>query len=640
MLVLTTFAYSAAHVMADDIYPVAEAGGPYVSFECSEITFDASSSYDPLGGTLEYRWNFMGDWTDWSYYPITQNTWYDDYQGSVTLEVRARGLTASDATSVTVNNAPPTITNIDLPLDPVNVGQDVAVTIHFYDGDPRQNSLDTYVATFNWGDSTSSDYSHGAAAFPEEDMTITGDHVYTVPGVYSGSILLMDDNGGETNVYFTITVVGSTITFTVDAGPDGIVNEGSLFTSTGSFYCSVEGSFTGSVNYGDGTGEQTLPLNPDHSFALSHSYVENGLYSIVVTIVRDGVDSATDSAVVTVNNVAPTATLMNDGPKGEGSLVTVSFTNQYDPGALDTFLYSFDWNNDGTYEISNQASSSMTHTWYDNGVYTVKGKIQDDDGGFTEYVTAVTVGNVPPTITSLSGPPTDPVLVGASISLTGVFTDPGTLDTHVALITWDDGSSTTVNLAAGVYQVSKSHTYTNVGVYIITLTVTDDDGGSDTKSIESYIVVYSTSGGFITGGGWLISPAGSYPANPTVTGRVNFGFVSKYKNGQTAPDGETEFQFQLADLNFHSQSYEWMVITGAKGTYQGSGTINGQGHYGFKITVIDGQKSGGGGVDKFRMKIWDEDHNNQIVYDTDCGAPDTQNPQVALSGGQITIHNA
>jgi PKD repeat protein len=731
MLVLTTFAYSAAHVMADDVYPVAEAGGPYVSFECSEITFDASGSYDPLGGTLEYRWNFMGNWTDWSYYPITQNTWYDDYQGSITLEVRARGLTASDATSVTVNNAPPTITNIDLPLDPVNVGQDVAVTIHFYDGDPRQNSLDTYVATFNWGDSTSSDYSHGAAAFPDEDMTITGDHVYTVPGVYSGSILLMDDNGGETNAYFTITVVGSTITFTVDAGPNGIINEGSLFTSTGSFYCSVEGSFTGSVNYSDGTGEQTLPLNPDHSFALSHSYVENGMYSIVVTIVRDGADSVTDSAVVTVNNVAPTATLTNNGPKDEGSPVTITFTNQYDPGVTDTFTYSFDWENDGTYDVVNQVGASathiwfdngvytvkgrimdndggfseyttvvtvnnvaptavlgndgpkaegtlvtisfsgqydpgtsdtftysfdwnndgmyeyvnqvnpsMTHTWYDNGVYTVKGKIQDDDGGFTEYVTAVTVGNVPPTIISLSGPPTDPVLVGTSISLTGVFTDPGTLDTHVALITWDDGSSTTVNLAAGVYQVSKSHTYTNVGVYIITLTVTDDDGGSDTKSIQSYVVVYSPSGGFITGGGWLISPAGSYPANPTLTGRVNFGFVCKYKKGQTIPDGETEFQFQLADINFHSQSYEWLVIMGAKGTYQGVGTINGEGHYGFKVTVIDGQQSGGGGVDKFRMKIWDKDHNDQIVYDTDYPAPDSQNPSVALSGGQITIHKA
>jgi PKD repeat protein len=219
-----------------------------------------------------------------------------------------------------------------------------------------------------------------------------------------------------------------------------------------------------------------------------------------------------------------------------------------------------------------------------------------------------------------------------------LFTDPGILDSHVALISWDDGLSTTINLSAGVYQVSKSHTYGNIGVYTITLTVTDDDGGSDSKSIESYVVIYNPNGGFITGGGWLMSPQGSYPANPTLSGRVNFGFVSKYKKGQVVPEGNTEFQFQLADINFHSHVYEWLIIVGAKATYLGEGTINGQGHYGFRLTAIDGKISGGGGVDKFRMKIWDEDNNDQIVYDTDYGAPDIQDPSVALSGGQITIH--
>ena len=52
--------------------------------------------------------------------------------------------------------------------------------------------------------------------------------------------------------------------------------------------------------------------------------------------------------------------------------------------------------------------------------------------------------------------------------------------------------------------------------------------------------------------------AGAYVANPTLTGKANFGFVSKYQHGQSTPDGNTEFQFKAGDLNFHSSSYEWL----------------------------------------------------------------------------------
>jgi hypothetical protein len=40
-------------------------------------------------------------------------------------------------------------------------------------------------------------------------------------------------------------------------------------------------------------------------------------------------------------------------------------------------------------------------------------------------------------------------------------------------------------------------------------------------------------------------------AEPTLTGKANFGFVSKYQKGQSTPDGNTEFQFKAGDLNLH-----------------------------------------------------------------------------------------
>ena len=132
-----------------------------------------------------------------------------------------------------------------------------------------------------------------------------------------------------------------------------------------------------------------------------------------------------------------------------------------------------------------------------------------------------------------------------------------------------------------------------------------------------------------TGGGWI-----------TVDdeGKATFGFVSKYKKGASVPTGETQFQFKVADLNFHSSSYEMLVVAGARAQYKGVGTINGAGNYGFMITAIDGQINGGGGIDKFRIKIWDKDNSDAIVYDNMIGADESAEPTTALGGGSIVIH--
>jgi hypothetical protein len=148
-----------------------------------------------------------------------------------------------------------------------------------------------------------------------------------------------------------------------------------------------------------------------------------------------------------------------------------------------------------------------------------------------------------------------------------------------------------------------------------------------------FLPVYDPEGGFVTGGGWIMSPEGAYYANPLLTGKANFGFVSKYKKGATIPTGVTEFQFKVADLNFHSDSYEWLVIAGAKAQYKGVGTINGMGEYKFMLSAIDADINDTDvfTVDLFRIKIWTEDDlgNENVVYD---------NAMTEIGGGSIVIH--
>ncbi len=263
-----------------------------------------------------------------------------------------------------------------------------------------------------------------------------------------------------------------------------------------------------------------------------------------------------------------------------------------------------------------------------------------DSGGLTAIAQAtVSVQNVAPNVGAITAS-IDPLPVGSNVAVNASFTDAGIPDTHTAQWIWDDGatSSGTVTEVNGSGSASGTHTFTVAGVYEIRLTVTDDDGGAN-GSVFQYVVIYDPQGGFVTGGGWIDSPAGAYLPDATLFGKANFGFVSKYQKGANVPTGNTEFHFKAGDFNFHSTAYDWLVVAGHKAQYKGSGKVNGAGDYAFLLTAVDGQQSGGGGIDKFRIKIWDK-VTGGVIYDNKRGASDdidSTDPQ-AISGGSIVIH--
>jgi len=245
----------------------------------------------------------------------------------------------------------------------------------------------------------------------------------------------------------------------------------------------------------------------------------------------------------------------------------------------------------------------------------------------------VVASNDAPSIDSFTAP-ADPVAVSTPINVGATFTDPDAGDTHTATIEWGDGSTSAGTVSSG--SVSASHTYPAAGVYTLKLTVSDGDGASDSE-IFQYVVVYDAEAGFVTGGGWINSPAGAYAADSSLSGKANFGFVSRYKKGATVPSGSTEFNFRVANMNFNSDTYEWLVVSGPKAQYKGSGTINGSGDYGFMLTANDGQVSGGGEVDSFRIKIWDK-ATGYVVYDNQPGDADDAAASTAITEGSIVIH--
>ena len=163
--------------------------------------------------------------------------------------------------------------------------------------------------------------------------------------------------------------------------------------------------------------------------------------------------------------------------------------------------------------------------------------------------------------------------------------------------------------------------------------LTVNDGTLDSAPACTMAVVYDPSAGFITGGGWIDSPAGAYKLDETLSGKATFGFVSKYKKGASLPEGNTEFQFHAGGFNFHSTVYEWLVVSKDKvnAQFKGSGTVNGEldpdgNAYKFMLWAGDGSP------DSFRIRIWWEDVDavEHDVYDNGFNQ--------AIGGGSIVVH--
>jgi len=264
----------------------------------------------------------------------------------------------------------------------------------------------------------------------------------------------------------------------------------------------------------------------------------------------------------------------------------------------------------------------------------------------------LTVNNHAPVLVTVAGPG-GPVALGSPVTVTGNFTDHGVVGDHYVISsTWTNGATslsvpsvdaTTYNGNAGTLTITAPMSIPT-GVYTVSITVTDRFGlPSNVLTIDQYVVVYDPSGGFVTGGGWINSPSDACHLTTGcngVTGKANFGFVSKYQKGANVPDGNTEFQFQAGNLNFKSTAYEWLVIGGARAQYKGTGTINGSGNYGFILTAIDGSINGSGGSDRFRIKIWDVSNPTVMLYDNQINTTDDAGlttPGTLLGGGSISI---
>jgi len=72
----------------------------------------------------------------------------------------------------------------------------------------------------------------------------------------------------------------------------------------------------------------------------------------------------------------------------------------------------------------------------------------------------------------------------------GLFVDSDVTDTHTATVDWGDGGATenaTVSEVPGAGALSGTHVYADQGTYTVTVTVLDNNGGSNSKTFQAIV---------------------------------------------------------------------------------------------------------------------------------------------------------
>ncbi|VTR94201.1 cadherin-related protein : Uncharacterized protein OS=Cylindrospermopsis raciborskii CS-505 GN=CRC_01020 PE=3 SV=1: MAM: Lectin_C: Lectin_C: PKD [Gemmata massiliana] len=208
------------------------------------------------------------------------------------------------------------------------------------------------------------------------------------------------------------------------------------------------------------------------------TFPDNGTYTVFARIFDKDGGFRDYTTNVTVTNSAPTATISTGGSVGEGSAATVSLINPVDSATdLSAGLrYSFSTSaaNLATSYATAGAASAQQFSFPENGTYTVFARVFDKDGGSSDYQTTVTVTNVAPIVTITGAPANSPE--GTAITLGSTVSDPGSGDTFT--YAWSV-TKNGVPYATGTPTNGSTFTFTpnDNGTYVVSLIVTDDDGG-------------------------------------------------------------------------------------------------------------------------------------------------------------------
>jgi PKD repeat protein len=403
------------------------------------VTFDGSGSHDPDGEITQWHWDFgdgaIGEGQTASHKYEKAGRFI--VQLTVTDDRGAQGSAAKELT-VRERNEPPEAAFSFKPERPT-----VEDVVEFTD---QSRDPDGELVSWAW------DFGDGATS-PLRNPS----HQYLEPGDYTVTLTVTDDDGAIATATEELTIAPINLRPVADFSfwpLEPTTQEEVQFTDQSS---DPDGEIVKWFwAFGDGaTSEVQSP---------SHRYAKSGRYAVTLTVTDDR--GATDEAVqeITVRNVGPVAAFsISPAEALTEETITFDASASSDPDGK-IVKYEWDFNGDGEFEEC-VTTPKVTHAYADNGTYTVKLKVTDDEGAEAIASGVAKIKNRPPRAAFSFKPerPSD----ADTVEFSDASSDP---DGRIVKWAWDfgDGGSTS--------EQNPSHRYRDDGVYTVKLTVTDDDG--------------------------------------------------------------------------------------------------------------------------------------------------------------------
>jgi len=354
--------------------PTANANGPYSAEATDAISFSSSGSTDPDGFIIQYLWNFGDGATSADANPSHAYAEPGTYTVSLRVDDDS-GASHTVSTSATISPKPP----IAEANGPYTGGATDSIEFSSEGSyDPDGN-----ITLYEWDFGDESEHSFEA----------NPSHVYTLQGNYTVTLTVIDDDN-VTDTDTTWCDIAPQPPIPNANGPySGITGETIPFSSAGSY--DIDGDILEyRWNLGDGSGI-FMEGNPSHVFD------EVGNYTITLTVEdNDGLTgTATTYCIIELPpNVPPEASISAPTEGTAESPVTFSSAGSVD---TDGNIVEYTWDFGDGSPVSHDANPS--HTYAEEGTYTVTLAITDDRGGTDSATFAVTVEPKPFPILLLVG---------------------------------------------------------------------------------------------------------------------------------------------------------------------------------------------------------------------------------------------
>ena len=258
--------------------------------------------------------------------------------------------------------------------------------------------------------------------------------------------------------------------------------------------------------------------------------------------------------------------------------------------------------------FSAPTGSATSLTCTDNGMWEVSAQVTDGARSAGDTST-VTVSNGPPVVSITSPGDYAQRALSNAVSISAAIDDPGANDTHTCSINWGDGTTTSGVVSNDT--CTGSHRFGSVGVRIVTVKVTDDDGAAGSAQVT---VVSVNSRSVVTGGG-LVRPDGE---------RHSFGLVALRKDGKWR--GQMIVQGPSGN-RFRTSVVRSLVVDEPRATWNGTGRWGKKTGCTYTIKVVDGRLVSSTAPDRLTLTV--RGPGGAVLLDIE---------RAVLRSGRITVY--